>query len=455
MRELTLAQIADWCDGALLQGVPSATVNAISTDSRKGGPDDLFVALKGDRFDAHHFLGDVVQRGVGAILVSSLPVESERYAGGIIRVKDTLRALQCLARQHRKSSTDLRVIGITGSNGKTSTKDFLSAVLAKGGSVNCTAGNLNNHIGLPMTILAGDERDRFGVWEMGMNHAGEIEVLAEIANPDAAVITNIGTAHIEYMGTREAIAAEKSALATALPKGGYCVMPVTDEFYDSVKEQVSGEMIPVGIGQGEVRAESLTADSDGRMRFSLCSAYGATVSVALPVRGEHMVMNALLAAAVGFREGILAEEIAAALSNCVLTHGRLEEKLIRGISVLDDTYNANPDSMAAALATLQASQTTGRRVAVLGFMGELGEHAEAEHLRLGALVSSRQIDALVTVGEKAAKINHRAAGLAVNEHFPTHQEAADFLRNYLVEGDLVLVKGSRSAAMEQVIAGIN
>jgi UDP-N-acetylmuramoyl-tripeptide--D-alanyl-D-alanine ligase len=454
MRELTLAQLADWCDGALIQGVPSATVKSVSTDSRKVGQEDIFVALKGDRFDAHQFLGEVAERGVGAMLVSALPVETERFSGGIIRVKDTLVALQNLARQHRKTAVGLRVIGITGSNGKTSTKDFLSAVLMKGGGVNRTAGNLNNHIGLPLTVLSGKGRDRFGVWEMGMNHPGEIEVLAEIAKPDAAVITNIGTAHIEYMGTREAIAAEKSSLAVSVPKGGYCAMPVTDEYYEFVKNRVTGEMIPVGIGQGDVRAEGLSADPDGRMRFDLCSVYGASVPVALPVRGEHMVTNALLAAAVGLREGISREAIAEALSDSVLTHGRLEEKRIRGISFLDDSYNANPDSMAAALATLQSAQTQGRRVAVLGFMGELGEHAETEHLRLGERVSERGVDALVTVGERAALINQRAATPAVNEHFATHAEAADFLRDYLSEGDLVLVKGSRSAAMEQVIAGI-
>ncbi|HQW29496.1 MAG TPA: UDP-N-acetylmuramoyl-tripeptide--D-alanyl-D-alanine ligase [Verrucomicrobiales bacterium] len=451
MKSLTLIQIADWIGGALIQGVPSQEVLSVSTDSRKAAPGDLFVALKGERFDAHKFLDDVAAAGVAAMLVSSLPVESESYSGGIIRVRDTLKGLQDLAFQYRQASPDLFVVGVTGSNGKTSTKDFLSAVLSVGGRVNKTAGNLNNHIGLPLTILSGLEGDRYGVWEMGMNHPGEIEVLADIARPNAAVITNIGTAHIEFMGTREAIAAEKAELPGAVPAGGYCVMPGADDFYELVKNSVACEMVPVGIGNGVVRAESLVADSGGRMRFSLCSEFGDAVPVVLPVRGNHMVMNALLAAAVGLREGIAPLEIAEALAGVQLTHGRLEELTIRGIDFIDDSYNANPDSMLAALQTVRSAEVKGRRVAVLGFMGELGEHEEIEHFRLGDRVVEQGIDALVTVGSRAARINERAVNLAVNQNFDTHTEAAAFLRNYLTGGDLVLVKGSRSAAMERCI----
>lgn len=454
MKPLTLAQIAAWVDGALIQGMPSEVVTTLTTDSRQAGPGTIFAALKGERHDAHRFLGDVAAAGASAMLVSALPAETESYTGGIIRVKDTLKALQDLATQHRRATNELFVVGITGSNGKTSTKDFLSAVLAQGGQVNRTAGNLNNHIGLPLTILSGREGDRFGVWEMGMNHPGEIEVLADIARPDAAVVTNIGTAHIEHMGTREAIALEKSSLPAAVPASGYCVMPASDDYYDFVKANVSCEMVPVGIGTGSVRAESLTADSDGRMRFELCTDHGDSVEVILPVRGDHMVMNALLAAAVGLRQGISPAAVAEALSNVQLTHGRLEERTVRGISFIDDSYNANPDSMLAALRTLQSATVTGRRVAVLGFMGELGEHEETEHHRLGERVVAHGIDALITVTPRAAVINQSVTGLRVNFQFETHAEAADFLRDYLREGDLVLVKGSRSAGMEQVIANL-
>ncbi|NLT69114.1 MAG: UDP-N-acetylmuramoyl-tripeptide--D-alanyl-D-alanine ligase [Verrucomicrobiaceae bacterium] len=452
MKALTLSQIATWVDGALLQGVPSQRVTALTTDSRQAGPDGIFVALKGERHDAHDFLGEVAAAGSAAMLVRALPGETEEYTGGIIRVQDTLKALQDLASQHRKSSPDLFVVGVTGSNGKTSTKDFLNAVLAEGGPVNATAGNLNNHIGLPLTILSGGEGDRFAVWEMGMNHPGEIEVLAEIARPDAAVITNVGSAHIEHMGTREAIALEKSALPAALSASGYCVMPASDDYFDFVKNAVACEMVSVGIGVGTVRAESLAADRDGRMRFDLVSDHGEAVPVVLPVRGDHMVVNALLAAAVGLRQGIAPAAVAQALSGVRLTGGRLEEREVRGITFLDDSYNANPDSMLAALRALQSAEVTGRRIAVLGFMGELGENEESEHLRLGERVVSHGVDALVTVTPRAARINERADALEVNLPFETHAAAADFLRDYLREGDLVLVKGSRAAGMERVIS---
>ncbi len=452
MKRLSLFQIAEWVDGALIQGVPAATADRISTDSRKVGEGDLFVALKGDRFDGHKFLGDVAASGAGAMLLSALPLETESYRGGIIRVKDTLKALQTLAYRHRKDSPGLFVVGVTGSNGKTSTKDFLSAVLARGGKVGATAGNFNNHIGLPLTILAGDGEERYGVWEMGMNHPGEIGALADIALPDAAVVTAVGTAHIEHLGSREAIAEEKAALAEAVPAGGFCAMPAKDDFHGFVRDRVRCEMVPVGIGEGMVRAENLVADGDGRMRFDLVSELADTVPVVLPVRGEHMVMNALLAAAVGLRRGIAAAEVAEALASVRLTGGRLEERTVKGVAFLDDSYNANPDSMRAALRTLRAASVVGRRVAVLGFMGELGEHEEAEHLRLGESVAENGIDFLVTVGERAARINERAGSLLENRNFPTHEEAAAFLGEILAPGDLVLVKGSRSAGMERVIA---
>ncbi len=452
MRAMTLQEVAEWVDGALIQGTPSTQVSRITTDSRDVKPTDLFVALRGERFDAHQFLDQVSEAGASAIFVSDLPASTERFSGGIIRVKDTLHGLQRLAYRYRRSLSDLFVVGITGSNGKTSTKDFLAAVLSEAGPVNATKGNLNNHIGLPMTILSTELQDRHGVWEMGMNHRGEIGVLTDIAVPDAAVITMIGTAHIEYMGSREAIAEEKATLAEAIPTGGFCAMPASDDFYDFVKERACCDMVPVGIEQGMVRAERLTVSEDGRSHFHLASDATAPVSVDLPVRGEHMVMNALLAAAVGLRRGIPADRIAAALSTAQLNKGRLKEKQIGGITFLDDSYNANPDSMLAALRILQSAKVTGRRVAVFGHMGELGEHEKSEHLLLGQRAAAHGVEILVTVGERAARIGEGASDITLNENFPDHNAAADFLRDRLKPGDFVLVKGSRSTEMERVIA---
>ena len=454
MNAVTLKQVADWSGGALIQGVPGSVVTSVSTDSRSVGGNDLFVALKGERFDAHDFLPQVSGQGAAAVMVSSLTKATESFAGGVVHVKDTLAGLQMLARGYRNSLSGIRVVGLTGSNGKTSTKDFLSGVLSSGFSVCKTKGNLNNHIGVPLTILSTDSSHQYGVWEMGMNHFGEIEVLAEMARPDVAVVTNIGTAHIENLGTREAIAAEKSQLPLALDAGGYCVMPRGDDFFEYVSERVRGGMISVGFESGDVRAESMRVDDSGRVHFNLVSEFAESVPVSLPVRGRHMVSNALLAAAVGFKEGLTSSQIASGLASVTLTGGRLEEKTVGVFSILDDSYNANPDSMKAALMTLQEAMVKGRRVAVLGYMGELGHIEEEAHLALGEQAAALGVDILVTVGEKASRINTRADSIAVNLNFPSHEEVSIYLRSELTADDLILVKGSRGATMEKVIEGL-
>tara|TARA_R110002096_G_scaffold346131_4_gene539571 strand:- start:1456 stop:2823 length:1368 start_codon:yes stop_codon:yes gene_type:complete len=454
MMPVTLSQLARWSDGSLIQGRPADTVGSISTDSRKLEPGQVFLALKGDRFNAHDFLGEVGASGVSAMVVSELNRDTESYEGGVVRVADSLKALQRIAFHHRRNSPGLYAIGVTGSNGKTSTKDFLTASLSAAGRVCGTAGNLNNHIGLPLTILSGNGEEHFGVWEMGMNHPGEIEVLAEIAQPDAAVITHIGTAHIEHMGSREAIAAEKCELALAVPSSGFCAMPAGDDFYGYVAERVSCEMVSAGIDTGDVRAEGLNTETAGMTRFRLCSDFDGPPEVCLPVKGRHMVVNALLAAAVALRQGISPDKIAERLSAAELSGGRLQERAVGGFDFLDDSYNANPDSMLAAIETLRDSNVAGRRVAVLGFMGELGEHEEPAHLKLGSALSENGIDVLVTVGDRASRINEGAEGVGQSHQFDSHEEAADFLKGFLNGDDLVLVKGSRAAGMEKVIENL-
>ena len=284
-----------------------------------------------------------------------------------------------------------------------------------------------------------------------MNHPGEIEVLAEIAAPNAAVITHIGRAHIEHMKTREAIAEEKAELAMAVPRNGFCAMPVGDDFYSYVSDRVFCEMVPVGIDSGDVRAENVSAIDGGAMRFILRSEMTEAPEVVLPVKGLHMVSNALLAAAVGLRQGISPNEVAEKLGHVELSGGRLQERTAGGFRFLDDSYNANPDSMQAALETLKGSEVEGRRVAVLGFMGELGDLEREEHLKLGETVAATGMDALITVGARAALINEGAGNLADNHHFSDHEAATEFLSNFLSVDDLTLVKGSRAAAMERVI----
>ncbi len=452
MQTTTLREIAEWSGGRLIQGMPEDRVSVVSTDTRSLSGGELFVALSGEHFDGHRFIAEAGEAGAVAVMVSSLPLAAETFAGGIIHVPDTLTGLQSLALRYRRARSDVFAVGLTGSNGKTSTKDFLAAVLSRAGSVNATRGNLNNHIGLPLTILRTEAGHRIGVWEMGMSHPGEIEVLAEIAAPDAGVITNIGTAHIEHMKTREAIAEEKGMLAEAVSGDGFVVLNANDPYTEAIRGRCRARVVTAGIAAGEVMASDPRVENGG-VRF-LLQAKGDGVEVRLPVPGEHMVANAVLAAAVGIERGISLDEIAGALGAAELSGGRLELRRVRGVEILDDTYNANPDSMRAALRTLASMPTDGRRIAVLGRMAELGEHEDAEHRDLGAAAAEAGVDVLVAVGEKVASLISAGADGGVERVITvsSHDAAAEALGEVATEGDVVLVKGSRSSAMERVIA---
>jgi UDP-N-acetylmuramoyl-tripeptide--D-alanyl-D-alanine ligase len=452
MKALPLQTIAALCGGCIIAGDASAIASGVSTDSRSIKSGDVFVALVGDKFDGHNFLPQVSAAGAVAVVVSKKPQDPVALGCAVIEVHDTLLALQSLARGHRRLLNAL-IIGITGSNGKTSTKDFLGAVMSRKYHVSSTLGNLNNHIGVPLTLLAMDESHACGVVEMGTNHPGEIPLLAAIAEPNAAVITNIGIAHIENFGTRDAIALEKGSLAEAVPAGGVVILHANDEFTDSIASRCKAKVLRAGVSGGDVRATIQDQTAAGTL-FALAFPDGSNVEVVLPIPGEHMVANAALAAACAWHHGISAEEIAEALAAVKLTKGRVQIKNLRGILFLDDSYNANPDSMRAGIQTLAGMKINGRRVAVLGRMGELGPFAESGHRSVGESVAKAALDAVFTVGDEAALISQTAAhgrpGI-VSNNFVSHEDAAAFLRSWLREGDAVLLKGSRSAAMEKVL----
>jgi len=453
VKPVDLATIARWSGGSLLRGVPSAKVASISTDTRKPVPGSLFVALSGESFDAHDFLEAAGESGVAAMLVSRLTKYTEDCEAAIIHVGDTLTALQELARNYRQSLSDLRVVGVTGSNGKTSTKDFIREVLGGSEQVSATLGNFNNHIGLPLTILSTGPDQKRAVWEMGMSNPGEIERLAEIAAADVAVITHIGTAHIEFMKTREAIALEKGMLVEAIDGDGVVILNANDDCSQGLAERSRGRVVRAGIESGEVRAEGLVSSAEGT-DFDLVTNDGKA-SVRLPVAGRHMVGNAILAAAVGLEFGCSLKDIAARLSGAILTGGRLQRREVAGLNFLDDSYNANPDSMRAALRTLIDIATTGRRIAVLGRMAELGDCEESEHLQLGATVAGLAIDVLIGVGDAGQWIvdgaRREGREALVIEHFEDQKGAAEYIKAEAATDDLILVKGSRSASMEAVI----
>ena len=442
MRSASLKEIAAWADGEVLSGVPAERVSVVSSDTRalKGG--EIFVALKGENFDAHDYLREAADKGVKALFIQHLPQSTEEVDCAIIRVKDTLKGLQEWARNYRRS-LDLKVVGITGSSGKTSTKDLISAVLSGSFPVNATKGNLNNYIGLPLTILSTDLKDQVGVFEMGMSHPGEIEVLAEMAGPDIAVITNVGTAHLEFMGSREAIAQEKGMLTEAVTEDGWAILSAHDDFTESIRQRTRAQVVTGGIGCGDVQAGNVVLEMNGS-RFRLAyEGEGADVSLSVP--GEHMVKNATLAAAVGLKLGLSLDQVAQGLATVNLTKGRMEHKTVGGIPFLDDSYNANPDSMRAALQTMRKLPVKGKRIAVLGRMAELGGAVEGEHRKLGEIAAENEVDLVIGVGEEGEWIAQGVGNRAEVQIFDGHEKIAEYLRAQAGPEDLVLLKGSRSA----------
>lgn len=450
MTSLPVGLLATMSGGSLIQGCPADLVRGISKDTRSLGEGEIYVALSGENFEGHDFVCQAEKNGAAGFLVSQLSADTEELSGAVIHVKDTLLALQELARNYRRGLSGLQVVGVTGSNGKTSSKDFIAAVLGQDHKVNATRGNLNNHIGLPLTILDTAADDTVGVWEMGMSNPGEIELLTEIARPDIGVITNTGVAHIEFMKSREAIAEEKGMLAESLPEEGYLILSEEDDFTDSIRERTLAKVVTVGIACGDLRAENLVETIAGTT-FDMIDSEGTSTEVEIAVPGRHMVVNALLAAAVGQVMGVDCGGIASGLKSAQLTGGRLQQRSVNGIEILDDSYNANPDSMRAALLTLGGLSCEGRRFAALGVMAELGEQAESEHRALGGEIEQAGVDVLVSVGELPALIGEGVSSGVEIQNFDNCEQAGLFLKEQLKSGDLLLVKGSRSAGMENVI----
>jgi UDP-N-acetylmuramoyl-tripeptide--D-alanyl-D-alanine ligase len=445
--------LARWAGGRLASGAPSVAVTTICTDSRTLRGGDLFVALKGSNFDGHDFLADAARLGASGAVVEHVP-EGLPEDFSVIKVEDALAALQRIAAEYRRS-LPVQVVCVTGSNGKTSTKDFTWHVVRERFQASRTEGNLNNHIGLPLTMLKLRAGDRIGVFEIGMNHAGEIAPLAALAQPDVAIITNIGVAHIENLGSREAIAEEKGALATALQPSGTVILNADDPFSPSIAARTKADVLTCGLGEtADIRAVELRQDFSG-LKFRI-EGFGRRVEASLPVLGLHMVQNALLAVGAGHVFGMTLEECAEGLGKVQLSRGRLELRNVRGVQILDDTYNANPDSVKAALRTLAQMSTNGRRAAVLGRMGELGAESEPGHREVGQTASHLGLDAVITVGEDAKWIAEEAwrGGVARVIKAADHEEAVIALREWMHAGDIVLVKGSRSSQMEKIIEGL-
>lgn len=449
MKELTLKQIADWCGGKVSARFEHLRVSRMQSDSRKVRSGDLFVALKGAKVDGHDFAETAINHGAVAALVSR-PI-SEKLPS--IEVEDTLRAYGKIAAGYRKL-TGVKVVGITGSVGKTTTKEMTASVLEAVYHTAKTEGNHNNNLGLPMTIMDMPENTEVAVLEMGMNHSGEMEYLSDIARPDLAIITNIGTMHIEHLGTREGILQAKLEIMRGMPDDGAGVFNGDEPLLWNIRAIGKHKKYYYGIENHacDVTATDIVELDDG-VRF-VVHGFGQQFELFVPMLGRHAVYNALAATTVGLLLGVKPEQIQARFSSFHNTGMRQKIYVKNGVTIIEDCYNAGPESTEAALDVLAGIKTDGRRIAVLGDMLELGNRSAAEHYRIGRLAVGKA-DLLLTYGEHSVRTLTGAITGGMNpkntDHFDTHEDMAHMLKMRVSEGDVVLFKGSRGMRMEKVL----
>ena len=449
MKELTLKQIADWCGGKVSARFEHLRVSRMQSDSRKVRSGDLFVALKGAKADGHDFAETAINHGAVAALVSR-PI-SEKLPS--IEVEDTLCAYGEIAAGYRKL-TGVKVVGITGSVGKTTTKEMTASILEAVYHTAKTEGNHNNNLGLPMTIMDMPENTEVAVLEMGMNHSGEMEYLSDIARPDLAIITNIGTMHIEHLGTREGILQAKLEIMRGMPDDGAGVFNGDEPLLWNIRAIGKHKKYYYGIENHacDITATDIVELDDG-VRF-VVHGFGQQFELFVPMLGRHAVYNALAATTVGLLLGVKPEQIQARFSSFHNTGMRQKIYVKNGVTIIEDCYNAGPESTEAALDVLAGIKTDGRRIAVLGDMLELGNRSAAEHYRIGRLAVGKA-DLLLTYGEHSVRTLTGAITGGMNpkntDHFDTHEDMAHMLKMRVSEGDVVLFKGSRGMRMEKVL----
>jgi UDP-N-acetylmuramoyl-tripeptide--D-alanyl-D-alanine ligase len=452
MRARPLSSVAEATEGRLAGR--DGEVRGASTDSREVEDGDLFVALPGDRVDGHDHVDSAFGRGAAGALVS----RDGRFAGPVVRVADTGDALLRLAADERRAMAG-HVVGITGSTGKTSVKDLAAAVLATRFRTAASPRSFNTEVGVPLTLLNAAPDAEAVVCEMGSRGPGHIAALCEVARPEVGVVTNVGLAHMEMFRSAEAVADAKAELVEALAGEGVAVLNADDPVVAAFGRRTRARVLRFGTADdAEVRAEDLSLDRRGRPSFTLRTP-GGTERVELAVPGEHMAWNALAAAAAGTALGLSAGECAAGLKEARVSAWRMEVfDTAAGVTVVNDAYNANPASMAAALKAARWMAGRGRCVAVLGEMAELGPIAAREHDRVGELVARLGIEELVVVGANARPIASGAEREGVEPDriaaCDSVEDAIEAVRTLAREGDVVLVKGSRVAGLERVAEAI-
>jgi UDP-N-acetylmuramoyl-tripeptide--D-alanyl-D-alanine ligase len=455
MTFFTLREAALEIPGAIVIGDENVAFERVSTDSRTAGPGDLFIAIKGDRFDAHNFLPQVAQRGIAAALVTRTPDDFHVPA---IKVKDTRVALGALAHGWRKRFT-LPLVAVTGSNGKTTVKEMIASIFAAAVGENArlaTAGNFNNDIGLPLTLFRLNETYKLAVIELGMNHPGETETLGKIAAPTVAVVNNAQREHQEFMATVEAVALEHASVIHSLAANGTAVFPADDKYASIWRVAATGNPIldfALHTDASEVAA-AVTGTLDGT-RVKIATPQGS-LEVALQVLGEHNARNALAATAAALAANVSLDAIKRGLEAFEPVKGRLQVKRavlkpLEGVTVIDDTYNSNPDSMRAAIDVLASQRSP--RVLVMGDMGEVGDQGAAFHREVGAYAAQRGIDALYALGD--ASVDSTKAFGTAGQHFTDITSLIAALTGAGFGPDATfLVKGSRFMQMERVVDAV-
>lgn len=448
MRARRLRDVAQVVDGVLVGA--DVEISSVVTDSRSANPGSLFVALPGEHTDGALFVSEAFGRGAAGALVR----DGADSPGPAVFVPSTGEALLTLAADERRHMT-ARVVGVTGANGKTSTKDLTAAVATTTFLTHASPGSFNTEVGLPATLLGASPDVEVVVAELGARHKGDVTLLCEIARPDIVVVTNVGVAHMEIFGSWDAIVEASAEPVDAVQPDGVAVLNADDPVVAGFAARCRGRVVTFGTGSGaRVRATDVSLNEHGCAGFSIVTDE-VRAHVRLAVPGEHMVSNALAAATVGLELGIPLDVAAEALADANVSRWRMESFTTRGgVKVLNDAYNANPESMAAALKTARWMAGDGRCIAVLGAMAELGPIADREHERVGELAARLRIDRVITVGRDAALIATAAEREGVEpENVAAYDEIDEALADVLAHagpGDLVVCKASRVAGLERL-----
>ncbi len=455
-----LSEVLKWTEGELLNSKEALlSFKHIGIDSRTIEKGELFIAVQGKRFDGHDFLMSAFSKGAKGAVVSRLPEGFPRYSQSdkfvLIKVKDTVGALQDISTHYRRKFK-LKVVAVTGSNGKTTTKDLIAHILRRKFSVLKSAGNFNNHIGLPLSLCRIQEKHQAAVLELGMSAKGEIKLLSGLSKPQLGIVTNVSPVHLQLLGSLENVAKAKAELIEFLGKDGIAILNNDDPYVRQMKNKAKGEIVTFGIKEkSDFQAQDINCENFSHLTFKI----NGRIKISLPLLGRHNIYNALAACAAARRLGLSWDDIKCALTNFPSPPMRMEFKRVGGLNIINDAYNANPQSMKAAIESLLNFRTRGRKILVLGDMLELGDFSANAHRQLGEEAGKSGVDYLLTVGDFSRLTAQGAvrSGMASSCIFPSGsvEELLSILKSIARREDIVLIKGSRAMQLERIMEEIN